>query len=203
MRSWSSSTSRDSSYPPAFSYSSPPERPHVVGCVPDVGDVVRRRWHCWQTSASRPSRSSSRDRHPNASLNRDSSRSAVLVDLGEVAEDEADVRVLLERGHDLGEAVRTQQVIVVQLDQEVARGFFAGAPLGRPYAREVVVHYYPYPWIIDLGAPPHTLVEHDHPFPVRKGLRPESLVALVQEPGAVARCEDRDLGGPFIGCHHS
>ena len=112
---------------------------------------------------------------------------AVGEDLRGVAVDQRDVRVCVERLLDLVERVGGQEVVVVELDQVVAARFRAGAAFGRADAPGLVVDHEPESRLVVVRAPAGAVVEHDHPFPLATGLRPEAVEALVEVLRAV-RC---------------
>lgn len=103
--------------------------------------------------------------------------------------DEAHVAVVLEGLGHFRDRGRVQEVVMVELEQDVAGGFFAAERL--QWADPLRSHLDDEgldPWVVEvdrLG----TVVVGDDPFPVGVGLGLEALVDLGQEGRVVGRCE--------------
>lgn len=110
----------------------PAEGPDVVGCVPDVGEVVRAglRAPAARVPASRHLHLVVGPAH--RLVEAPVVATAVLADLGPVRTDRDRLGVAVEGGGDPLQAGRGEQVVVVELDEDVAAGHGAPRPLGRP-----------------------------------------------------------------------
>jgi hypothetical protein len=95
---------------------------------------------------------------------------AVLLDLRGVAVDEPRLRIGVEGVDDFLQTVAAEQIVIVKLDQDVPGSPGAGVSLHGANAVQVVLDNESDPIVVPLGPPTRSLVENDHPFPVRESL---------------------------------
>ena len=95
---------------------------------------------------------------------------AVGEDLGALAVDEPDFGVLVEGSDYLGQCVRRELVVVVELDQNLTSSLGTRIPLGRANPLQLTALHDPYTWVLARVPPPRLAIEDDDPFPICVGL---------------------------------